>query len=284
MNISTILGIIVGLLVVGSAIVSSTGNLAVFWNPDGLAVVLGGVLAATFVCYPMKDVMRLFSSALKVMKREHLPIEVYIESLVYLAKQAMSKSALKLEKEVDQVDNQFIKDGLRMVVDQYPPEKLRHIMEISIENSVDRDKAEAEIFRTMARFSPAFGMVGTLIGLIVTFQNLQSEPSIIGSSIAVAMMSTFYGLLAANLIFSPFAIKMERRADDREVLMRVIMEGLIMVSKNTPPQYVRDELKAFIPSNKWSEHKLKRDRATKKTNRKEKGVENDTGKKTAEAN
>ncbi len=257
MNISTIVGILIGLFVLITAVYSSAGSPALFWDPAGLAIVLGGVTAATFVCYPLKDLLGLFSSALKVMKREHLPVEVYIESLVYLAKQAMNKSALKLEKEIEHVDNYFIKDGLRMVIDQYPPEKLRHIMELSIENSVARDLAEAEIFRTMARFSPAFGMVGTLIGLVVAFQQLQSNPEVIGSSIGIAMMTTLYGLLLANLLFSPFSVKMERRALEREQLMRVIMEGLIMVSTKTPPQYVRDELKAFLPNQKWSESNLK---------------------------
>ena len=143
-----------------------------------------------------------------------------------------------------------------MLIDQYPAAKLRHIMTISINNTVDRELSEAAIFRTMARFSPAFGMVGTLIGLIVMFQNLGSNPGVIGAAIGVAMMSTLYGLLFANLIFNPIAVKVERKIEDRERLMRLIMEGLLLVSNRTPPQIVRDELKGFLPTGKWTDLKV----------------------------
>jgi len=258
MNISTLIGIIVGLAVICTAMFTSAGGASVFWNPGGLAIVLGGVISATFVCYPLKDVMHFFKSVLKVLRREHLPIEDYIDNIVRLSKQSIAKGSIKFEKVLKATDNFFIQDGLRMLSDHYPEDRIRHIMEITIINTVAQEKSEAEIFKTMARFCPAFGMVGTLMGLVVTFQNLQSNPETIGTSIGVAMMSTLYGLLFANLIFTPFAIKMEGRAKEREVLMNVILEGLIMVSKSTPPEYVRDELRSFIPTRTWSEKTIKK--------------------------
>lgn len=256
MNISTIIGVIIGLLVVGTAMLSSTGNASLFWSPNGLAIVLGGVLSATFICYPISDIRNLFSSLLRVFHKDDLPSQHYIDSLVQLARLSMSKSPLKLEQEMQAEQNYFLKDGLRMLIDQYPTEKLRHIMSIAINNTVARELGEAAIFRTMARFSPAFGMVGTLIGLIVMFQSLDADPGIIGGSIGIAMMSTLYGLLLANLIFNPIAVKMERKTEDRQHLMELIMEGIILVSNRTPPQIVKDELKGFLPSGKWTDLKV----------------------------
>ncbi|MBV1877806.1 MAG: MotA/TolQ/ExbB proton channel family protein [Pseudomonadales bacterium] len=256
MNISTLIGIAIGLLVVGTAIFNSAGNPSLFWNPNGLAIVLGGVFAATFICYPLSDIRNLLSSLSKVLRKDDLPSQHYINALVQLAKLSMAKSPLKLEQEMQTEQNYFLKDGLRMLIDQYPAAKLRHIMTISINNTVDRELSEAAIFRTMARFSPAFGMVGTLIGLIVMFQNLGSNPGVIGGAIGVAMMSTLYGLLFANLIFNPIAVKVERKIEDRERLMRLIMEGLLLVSNRTPPQIVRDELKGFLPTGKWTDLKV----------------------------
>ena len=256
MNISTLIGIAIGMVVVGAAMYTSTGNASLFWSPNGLAIVLGGVLAATFICYPMSDIKNLFSSLAKVLRKDDESSQHYIDALVQLAKLSMAKSPLKLEKEMQEEQNYFLKDGLRMLIDQYPPQKLRHIMTLAIKNTVDREMAEAAIFRTMARFSPAFGMVGTLIGLIVMFQKLESDPGIIGSAIGVAMMSTLYGLLLANLFFNPIAVKVERKVEDRQRLMQLIMEGLILVSNRTPPQIVRDELKGFLPSGKWTDLKV----------------------------
>lgn len=259
MNIATLLGLITGLAVLVGSILTATGNAWIFWNPHGLAIVLGGVIAATFISFPMKDVLRLFVSFLKVLRREDLPITNYIAEILIIARKAMGSGTLKLEKELDGVENFFLQDGLRMVVDQYPQVKIRQIMETSIATMKMREMAEADIFRTMARFAPAFGMVGTLIGLIVMFQNLEADPGVIGPAMGSAMMSTFYGLILANLFFNPIAVKMERRVEQREILMRVILEGVILVSQRTPPQIVEDELRAFVPARKWADLKGQND-------------------------
>ncbi len=253
MNIATIIGVITGLAVLVFSISSATGNASIFWNPHGMAVVIGGVLAATLICYPIKDVLRLFVNFTKVLKREDLPITIYVEEVIYLSKQVLGQGTLHLESELKDMENYFLKDGIRMLVDQYPTEKIRQIMETTIDNQYDREIAEAAIFRTMGKLAPAFGMLGTLIGLIVMFQNLQSDIAAIGPAMAVAMMSTFYGLIFTNLVFNPVAVKMEKRVEERVLLMKVIMEGLILVSKRTPPEIVRDELKAFLPARKWAD-------------------------------
>ena len=251
MNIATLIGLMSGLAVLIMAITGSSSDTSIFWNPLGLAVVLGGVVASTFICYPIKDVMHVMSSCFKVFKREDLPVGHYINQITLISRQALGKDILKMESLCDQIDNFFIQDGIRMIVDKYPADRFRQVMETTIENIRAQDMAEAEIFRTMAKLSPAFGMVGTLIGMIVLFQNLNADPSAIGANISVAMMSTFYGLIAANLVFTPVAIKMERHVEQRELLMRVLMEGLILIAKRTPPEIIQDELKAFLPTRKW---------------------------------
>jgi chemotaxis protein MotA len=253
MNIATIIGFVLGIAVLVSAILSATGGEAgIFWNPVGLAIVLGGVVAATFICYPLKDVTQVFKSFVKVLGAEDLPVVNYVNEITYLAEKAMGGDTLKLEKELDGVENYFIADALRMLVDGYPEEKLREILQTYIIQMRARELAEAGIFRTMAKLSPAFGMVGTLIGLIVMFQQMNPDDmSGIGPAMAVAMMTTFYGVLLANLIFLPIAIKMERRLDERIVLMSVIQDGIILVANKTPPPMVMDELKAYLPQQAW---------------------------------
>lgn len=255
MNIATLIGLISGFSILAWSIFSATGDAAIFWDPAGMAIVLGGVIASTFICYPMNAVFGVFGTFGKALRRDDLQATIYISELQHLAQQIMAGGTVKLEKELTETRNYFLKDALRMLVDRYPPDRLRAIMEASIINARERELAEAAILRTMAKFSPAFGMVGTLIGLIVMFKNMGSDLSAIGPAMAVAMMTTFYGLLFAYLIFLPIAIKIERRIDERALLMQIIMEGVILVSKKTPPQLLVDELKAYLPPTRWQDIK-----------------------------
>lgn len=258
MNIATLLGMISGVAVLTWAIYSATGEAGIFLYPQGIAIVLGGVIAATFICYPLKHVFGVFGTFAKVLGREDLPVASYIAEIHYLAQQAVAGGAIKLEKELKGVENYFLKDGLRMLVDRYPEEKLRTIMETAIVNARNREQAEADILRTMAKLSPAFGMVGTLIGMIVMFKGMSGGLESVGPGMATAMMTTFYGLLLGYLLFLPIAVKLERRIEERVVLMTVIMEGLILVSKKTPPDLVMDELKAYLPPGHWRDVKVRK--------------------------
>ena len=257
MNIATLLGMITGVTVLAWAILSATGEAHIFLYPEGIAIVLGGVIAATFICFPLKQVLGVFGTFAKVLGREDLPVASYIGEIHYLAQQSVAGGSIKLEKELAGVENYFIKDGLRMVVDRYPEEKLRSIMETAIVNARNREQAEAEILRTMAKLSPAFGMVGTLIGMIVMFRGMSDGLDSVGPGMATAMITTFYGLLLGYLFFLPIAVKLERRMEERVRLMTVIMEGLILVAKKTPPDLVMDELKAYLPPGRWQDIKVR---------------------------
>lgn len=253
MNITTITGIIFGITVLLSAIFGATKDVSLFVNLPGISIVLGGVIASTFICYPLKDVFRVFNVFLATLKKEELPIGNYIHEIQYLAQRAMVKGTLKLEHELEGMENFFLKDGIQMIVDHYPAAKIREIMETTIDNTYYRELREASIFRTMAKFAPAFGMVGTLIGLITLLQNMGDLGSKeIGQAMALALVTTFYGIILANLFFFPIALKYEQRVQDRKLLMTIIMEGLILITEKTPPDLIKDKLKAYLPPRKWT--------------------------------
>ena len=257
MNAATLSGMIFGVIVLAWAILGATGEAQIFLYGPGIAIVLGGVIAATLIAYPLQQVLGVFGTFGKVLRREDLPVASYIAEIHYLAQQAISGDPMRLEKELDGVENYFLKDGLRMVVDRYSPDKLRAILSTAIINAQAREQVQADILRTMAKLAPAFGMVGTLIGLIVMFKHMQGGVAEVGAGMATAMMTTFYGLLLAYLLFLPIALKLERRIDDRVRLMTVIMEGLILVAQKTPPELVMDELKAFLPPARWQDIKVR---------------------------
>ena len=259
MNIATIIGVIVGIFVLSNATYDTTDNARIFINAHGLAIVLGGVAAATFICYPIKRVFAVFTLFFVALKREELPIGNYIQELHYLSKVAFRKGMLKLETELYGVENFFLQDGLKMLVDNSSNDEIRKIMERKIENIYTGEMAEAGIFRTMAKLSPAFGMMGTLIGLISLLQGMGSGGlETIGPAMATALVTTLYGIFLANMVFYPIAVKVESRIEERVLLMTIIMEGILLMKAKTPPDLVTDKLEAFLSAQKWISIKTRR--------------------------
>ncbi|MBF0321072.1 MAG: MotA/TolQ/ExbB proton channel family protein [Nitrospirae bacterium] len=253
MNIATIIGILSGTIVLLYTTYSTTDNIAVFLNFEGIAIVVGGIAAATFICYPLKYVLQVVQLFLATLKREDLPIGDYINEIIYLSRKAYTKGELKLENELDTIENEFLKNGLRMVIDNMPIEMLAETLQTRINNTYEEELAKVGMFKTMAKLAPSFGMVGTLVGLIVMLQSMGAgDVAKLGPAMAVALTTTLYGVLLANLLFYPIAVKLENTINQRIVLMKVIMDGLLMTHAKVSPFIVREKLKAYIPQQKWA--------------------------------
>lgn len=251
MNIATILGILAGTTILALATARSTADPMVFINLPGIAIVLGGTLAATFICSPMKEVMRVFSAFVLALKREELPIGNYIDALVVIARTASAKGKISLEKALPNIDNEFLRSAVQMLVDGYNREELKEILDTRIEQAYEQEMAQAGIYRTMAKLAPAFGIIGTLIGLIGMMQTMNSGMSNLGPSMATALTTTLYGVLLANMLFLPIAIKVEKRIEERVLLMCVIRDGTLFIHDQTPASIVLDKLKAYLPPRRW---------------------------------
>lgn len=251
MNIATILGILAGIVILGWATMDSTSDPMVFVSYPGLAIVLGGTLAATFICYPLKEVMRVFHVFLLALRREELPIGAYIDELVQIARTASAKGKVHLENSLPGIENQFMRHAVQMLVDGYSAEEIRNILDTRIEQSYEQEMSSAGIYRTMAKLAPAFGIIGTLIGLIGMLQSMQGNMAGLGPSMAVALTTTLYGSLLAYVLFLPIAIKVEKRIEERVILMQVIRDGILFIHDKTPAPIVLDKLKAYLPPRRW---------------------------------
>jgi chemotaxis protein MotA len=250
-NIATILGILSGAVVLGWATYHSTSDPMVFVNYPGLAIVLGGIAAATFICYPLKEVMRVFQVFLLALRREELPIGAYIDEIVKIARAASSRGKVHLESSLPGIENQFMRHAVQMLVDGYSREEIKEILDTRIEQGYEQEMSSASIYRTMAKLAPAFGIIGTLIGLIGMLQSLQNNMASLGPSMAVALTTTLYGALLAYVLFLPIAIKVEKRIEERVVLMQVIRDGILFIHDKTPASIVLDKLKAYLPPRRW---------------------------------
>ena len=244
MDIATILGIGAGLLMIAATSLLSTGG-ETFIDIPSLMIVFGGTMAATFVNFPIGDVIKVMKVVQKAFFSKEPNPEKLIDKLVELAEKARREGILAIERHIDELDDKFMKNGIQLAVDGSEPEVMRNIMENELSNQQNRHRLGQSIFTAMGTYSPAFGMIGTLIGLIKMLNTLD-DPTQIGAGMAVALVTTFYGAVAANLIFLPIAGKLKTRSE-KEVLEReLIIEGILAIQSGDNPRIIRGKLLTFL--------------------------------------
>ncbi|MBI5811030.1 MAG: MotA/TolQ/ExbB proton channel family protein [Deltaproteobacteria bacterium] len=245
MNALTFGGIFLGIILISTAIIRE-GSAVIFLNLNAAFITIGGTVSATFIAYPFKDVRRLLHVALNAFKKDIYPPGAFIETILYLSKIYRSGGLKKLETEEESLYNRYLRLGVELIVDGYDERDIHTIMEKERLFLSLRHESGEMILRTMARFAPAFGMAGTLIGLIhmlLMFDN----PAGIGRPLAQALVSTFYGILAANLVLLPLAAKLKTRTDSEIVLMRVIMDGILGIYRKENPAKLKRHLNSILP-------------------------------------
>lgn len=244
MDIASIIGFVAGTVLILWAM-STGGSLMGFWDPPSIAITVGGTFAAVFINFPLSKIV----GVMKILKQAFIgkvidPSEV-IGTLVKFAEKARREGLLALEDEAAQLTDPFLQKGLQLVVDGTDPELVRSILETELAFLEDRHKAGQGIFDSMAALAPAFGMIGTLIGLIQMLKNLD-DPSAIGPGMAVALLTTFYGAMMANFVFIPISGKLKVKSAEEVLLKEVMIEGILSIQSGDNPRIVEEKLKAFL--------------------------------------
>lgn len=245
MDIATVVGILSGLVLLGTAL-GRSGGLKAFWDAPSLMITVGGTIAATFINYPLDQILSIFTVVKHVFLRKLPPPEDVIAQLVYFTEKARREGILALEEEAEALDDEFIKKGLQLVVDGSDPELVRNILETELAFVEERHKSSQGLFITMGTLAPAFGMLGTIIGLIAMLRSLD-DPRSIGPAMALALITTFYGSLIANLICIPIAGKLRIRSGEEVLLKELVIEGVLSLQAGENPRLVEEKLKAFLP-------------------------------------
>jgi len=243
MDIATIVGLVVG---AGLVVVSIGGSLTSFIDMPSLMIVVGGTVGATLISFPLKDmlgVMKVIQHALFVRVK---PPNDLVEQLVSYSQKARRDGMLALENVAKNIDDAFLKKGIDLAVDGTQAELVKEILETEMEYVSERHRVGAAIMDAMGSYAPAFGMVGTLIGLIMMLQSME-DPSSIGPSMAVALITTFYGSLLANLIFIPLASKLKKRSKEERLRKEMIIAGIMAIQAGDNPRLVEQKLNTFLP-------------------------------------
>lgn len=247
MDIATILGIISGMGLVALAIMGK-GSIVTFVDIPSLLIVLGGTFAAIFVNFTIKEVIGVISVVKKAFENHQSSDINLIKTFENLAVKARKEGILAIDRSLEDIDDEFMREGLELAVDGTDPETLQDIMESEIDYTVERHKKGQKIFMSLGQFAPAFGMIGTLIGLINMLQGLEDASSI-GSGMATALITTFYGALIANLIFLPIAGKLKIRSDEEIIIKEMVIEGVLSIQSGDHPRNIRTKLLNYLPRN-----------------------------------
>jgi len=240
------LATIVGLLVGGGLVVFGMGSsVGAFIDIPSLMIVAGGTIGAALISFPLKNMTGLTGVIQNAVFVRVKPPTDLVEQLVSFSQKARKDGMLSLESATKEIEDEYLKKGIGLAVDGTQADLVKEILETEMDYVSDRHKAGANILDTMGGYAPAFGMVGTLIGLILMLQSMD-DPSSIGPAMAVALITTFYGALFANLIFIPLASKLKKRSQEERLRKEMIISGIVSIQSGDNPRLVEQKLNTFL--------------------------------------
>jgi chemotaxis protein MotA len=223
----------------------NAGNVMYFWDTPSLLIVFGGTIASTFISHPMGDAKGFLGIIGKSWKPNSVQLVETLTLIIDVSKIAR-KNILAIEDALPSIENLFLRGGLRLVVDRSDREAIVNMMAHEVKYTMAGKDNEIAVVGTMASLCPAWGMLGTLVGLVLLLQNLD-DPSAIGPAMAVALITTFYGSLFANTIFSPAKKKLELYAGEEKVLMEMIRDGVLYIEGGQRPDFIENDLMNYLP-------------------------------------
>ena len=260
-DLGTIIGLLTGSGIIVIGILTGGGELYWFFNFNSLLIVVGGTFAATMVNLPLKAVKNSFSILKNVLKGEDYDYAGIIEEVVQKATKARKDGLLSLEADLGSMRDGFFKNGIELAINERDAKRLRTFLNLEMNNINSRHIAGQELFLYMASYAPAFGMLGTVLGLIIMMKNFTTvgDDAIGSFSVAerfaellggmgLALITTFYGVFFANMIFLPIGGKLKRRSENELMLKSIVVEGIISIHAREHPMLIREKLMTFVPS------------------------------------
>jgi len=244
MDIATLIGIIAGIAAVISGFLWEGGQLSGLLQKTAALIVFGGTIAAVAASFPVHRLRTIPAALRMAFGRSGDESKQWVDELVDMSTLARRSGVLALERKVMEHPNQFLKDGIQMVVDGTDRDVVRQIMELEIDAVEQKHEGYAKIFESAGGYAPTMGIIGTVMGLIQVLGSL-TDPTGLGPAIAVAFTATLYGVASANLIFLPIASKIRSRSAEEIQTMEVLLEGVLAIQAGENPMLVRKRLESF---------------------------------------
>lgn len=248
MDLASIIGLVVAMAMMLLGIMTGDDGVAgikYFWDFKSVLITFGGAFFSTMAAYSMKDYIAGLKSFLLIFKSSTQNIPEMITKIIDLSNVARKEGLLSLEEVASELDDEFLKKGILLIVDGTDPELVRAILETELISTEERHKKKINFWQDLGSMGPAWGMIGTLIGLILMLQNM-SDASAIGPAMSVALITTLYGSVLANWICSPVANKLKAYNADEIMLKEIMIEGLLSIQAGENPRVIEEKLKSFL--------------------------------------
>ena len=259
-DLGTLIGLLAGITIIVIGILQSGGKLFWFFSFNSILIVVGGTLAATMVNLPLKAVRNIFNILKNVFKGEVYDYVGIINEIVEKAQKARKDGLLSLEADLPNMREGFFKNGIELAINERESSRLRTFLNLEMNNIASRHIAGQELFLYMGSYAPAFGMLGTVLGLIVMMNNFAGSGEEVSASydvsekfaqllsgMGLALITTFYGVFMANMIFLPIGGKLKRISENELMLKNIVVEGIISIHAREHPLLIKEKLMTFVP-------------------------------------
>lgn len=249
----TPIGILIGISMVVFGVISSGGmsGFLAFIDVPSILIVLGGVFGTLCVSFPLKQLKNMGRVGKQAFQSKEINVEEIVGTFVHLSEKARREGLLSLEAELEQIDDSFVKKGILLAIDGVEPEMIRELLEAEIAAVEERHTRGRSMFEKAGDYAPAWGMIGTLVGLVLMLMlKSLNTPSSLGPNMAIALLTTFYGALLSNLFFQPIAAKLAGKTEHELFVKEVIIEGVIGLQAGQKSRFVQAKLKVFAPVEK----------------------------------
>ncbi len=241
----TPIGFIAGISVIVLSSISGDSSIKQFISIPSMGIVLGGIIAAMMISYSFKDLSTAIKAFIKSFQIDLMSKNEIINTFKNITNKARRQGILSIQRDVEEIDDPFMKKGLELIVDGLDEDYIKEIMELEIYQMQVRHQVSINVFRTAGSYSPAFGMLGTVIGLIQMLANLESSDQI-AVGMAVALITTLYGSILANIIFIPIASNLSSKSDAQVAEKEMILEGIMSIQKGKSVRYIEEQLLTFL--------------------------------------
>lgn len=260
MDFTSIVGFIAGLALVIFGIVfdQSTGVVwSTIWNfidYPSMAITFGGTIAATIISFPFSYFMGIPKHMKVIMRGNQYKPQEYIDTIVDFAQEARRKGLLSLEDKASQLQDTFMQDSIMLIVDAIDPAKVKEILEDKLNGLEDRHSHVWQFYERFSTYGPAFGMIGTLIGLINMLANMDMNAdggaTKMAHGMSTALVTTFYGSMLSNLLLTPLAHKLHMLHDEEMVCKEIVVEGVVAIQAGDNPKHIEERLNAYVNESK----------------------------------
>ncbi len=258
MDIATVIGAVGGILLLVQAIAMESGNAGGFFQMASVLITMGGTVCAVLIAFTLQEIKTIPQILRKALFSQQHSVDETLASLVRLAEKARREGLLALEDDLEDIDDSFMRKGIQLVVDGTDHNMVRDVLETDLMYLESRHARGRSIFETAAASAPAFGMIGTLIGLIKMLRTLD-DPTTIGPGMATALLTTLYGAIMAYLVFAPLARKLALNSKKEVLIREMMLEGILSILSGQNPRIIQEKLKSFLPPTQQEEIDAKRE-------------------------